>query len=92
MPPAMPCATFPRRMGAAGSGGTRSSRGGSRPFCLSGIFMELFDTQGRRPYLTAKERGAFVEAANNAEREVRTFCLVLVYTGCRISEALASHA
>ena len=32
---------------------------------------------------------AFVEAANNARREVRTFCLVLAYTGCRISEALA---
>jgi integrase len=37
----------------------------------------------------ARERGAFVEAANNAEREVRTFCLVLAYAGCRIPEALA---
>ena len=51
--------------------------------------MDLFDRQGRRLYLTAKERGAFVEAANGAPREARTFCLVLVYTGCRISEALA---
>ena len=51
--------------------------------------MVLVDPQGRRLYLTAEERAAFIEAANNAEREVRTFCLVLVYTGCRISEALA---
>jgi integrase len=51
--------------------------------------MELFDPQGRRLYLTAKERGAFVETASNAQREVRTFSLVLAYTGCRISEALA---
>jgi integrase len=51
--------------------------------------MELFDPQGRRLYLTAKERGAFVETASNAQREVRTFSLVLAYTGCRISAALA---
>ena len=51
--------------------------------------MELFDPLGRRLYLTAEEREAFVAAANNAGREVRTFCLVLAYTGCRISEALA---
>ena len=51
--------------------------------------MELFDPQGHRLYLTAKERGAFIETANNAGREVRAFCLVLAYTGCRISEALA---
>lgn len=30
--------------------------------------MELFDPQGRRVYLTAEERAAFIEAANNAER------------------------
>ncbi len=51
--------------------------------------MELFDTQGRRLYLTAEERTAFLEAAKAAPREVRTFCLVLAFTGCRISEALA---
>jgi integrase/recombinase XerD len=41
--------------------------------------MELFDPQGHRLYLIA----------NNAQREVRTFCLVRSSTGCRISEALA---
>ena len=51
--------------------------------------MELFDPQGRRLYLTAGERAAFLAAAKDAPREIRTFCLVLAYTGCRISEALA---
>ncbi len=51
--------------------------------------MELFDTQGRRLYLTAEERAAFLDAAKDADRYVRTFCLALHYTGCRISEALA---
>ena len=51
--------------------------------------MELFDTQGQRLYLTAAERAAFLSAAKDAALPVRTFCLVLHYTGCRISEALA---
>ncbi len=49
----------------------------------------MFDTQGRRLYLTGEERRAFLTAAKAAPREVRTFCLVLHYCGCRISEALA---
>ncbi len=51
--------------------------------------MELFDTKGRRLYLTAEERAAFLDAAKDADRHIQTFCLVLHYTGCRISEALA---
>ncbi len=51
--------------------------------------MELFDSQGHRLYLTKEERQKFLNAAKSAPREVRTFCLVLHYTGCRISEALA---
>lgn len=51
--------------------------------------MDLYDPQGRRLYLTGAERQAFLDAAKDAPREVRTFCLVLAYTGCRISEALA---
>ena len=50
---------------------------------------ELFDLNGARKYLTAEERTAFLAAAEKAPREVRTFCAVLTYTGCRISEALA---
>jgi integrase/recombinase XerD len=49
----------------------------------------LYDTQGQRLYLTAEERAAFLTAAAQAPRQVRTFCHVLHYTGCRISEALA---
>lgn len=50
---------------------------------------ELIDPQGRRLYLTGAERAAFLTAAAKAPREVRSFCEVLHFTGCRISEALA---
>lgn len=50
--------------------------------------IELFDSAGQRKYLTAEERSKFEVAAKEAEREVRTFCLILRNTGCRISEAL----
>ena len=50
--------------------------------------MELFDTQDRRLYLSCAERAAFLAVTANASRKVRTFCLVLYYTGCWISEAL----
>ena len=50
---------------------------------------ELFTIEGKRKYLTAEEQGRFIAAANTHERaEVRTLCLTLAYTGCRISEAL----
>jgi len=51
--------------------------------------VKLFNEQGQRKYLNAAEREAFKSAAEKQPREVRTFCLVLYYTGCRISEALA---
>lgn len=51
--------------------------------------MRIFDPKGQRLYLTESERNAFLKAANQATREVRTFCMVLAYTGCRISEVLA---
>ena len=50
--------------------------------------MQLYDDDGQRKYLTPGERDAFLKAAENAPREVRTFCGTLVHTGCRISEAL----
>jgi integrase len=49
---------------------------------------ELFDSKGNRKYLTQEERLRFEKAARAAERDVRTFCLTLLYTGCRISEGL----
>lgn len=49
----------------------------------------LYSPQGRRKYLTPPERLRFIAAALEHPRpEVRTLCLVLAYTGCRISEAL----
>ena len=51
--------------------------------------MQLYDNQGRRLYFTEDERKAFMTAARKASREVRSFCSILHYTGCRISEALA---
>jgi integrase/recombinase XerD len=53
---------------------------------------QLSDSQGRRKYFTDEERNAFLEASSRANREVRSFCGVLLYTGCRISEALALTA
>lgn len=49
---------------------------------------ELF-FRGERKYLNAEEIERFIQAAKQHEKaEYRTFCLVLCYTGCRISEAL----
>ena len=50
--------------------------------------MELYKKEGQRLYLNPKEREAFREAAEQASREIRTFCHVMLYTGCRISEVL----
>jgi integrase/recombinase XerD len=54
--------------------------------------MRLYDTQGRRLYLTSLEREAFQKVAEQAPREVRTYCHTLLYTGCRPSEALVLRA
>ena len=49
----------------------------------------LWDDQGSRLYLTADERAAFRAAARaNDDRSARTFCHLLLFTGCRISEGL----
>jgi integrase/recombinase XerD len=54
--------------------------------------MRLYDPQGHRLYLSSSEREAFRKAAEQAPREVRTYCHTLLYTGCRPSEALALTA
>lgn len=59
---------------------------------MSGETFQLYDHTGARKYLTGEERGSFLKAAESADRTVRTFCMVLAYTGCRISEALALSA
>lgn len=50
----------------------------------------LYTTAGKRKYLTQVERARFIATAKSFPRaEVRTLCLTLAYTGCRISEVLA---
>ena len=50
---------------------------------------QLFDRKGKRKYLTQQERALIEKAAQDFPREVRTLIGVLIFTGCRISEALA---
>lgn len=49
----------------------------------------LFDARGRRKYLNAEERERFVSAAAGFSPRIEALCLLLHFTGCRISEALA---
>ena len=48
----------------------------------------LFDEQGRRLFFNHEERAAFLKAADKAAGETRTFCGLLHYTGCNLTEAL----
>lgn len=50
--------------------------------------MQLYNAAGRRLYLTDVERAAFRSAVLAEPIEVRLFCLVVLETGCRLSEAL----
>ncbi len=49
---------------------------------------ELFDAGGNRKYLSQAERDAFMLAAGHAPRDLRTFCALLHYSGCRLTKAL----
>jgi integrase/recombinase XerD len=50
----------------------------------------LHTHHGLRKYVSPDERRRFLAAAMRCPRpELRTLCLVLAYTGCRISEALS---
>jgi integrase len=51
--------------------------------------LSLFGQSGNRKYLNAAERQRFIEAAQCAPLKVRLFCLVLRWSGGRISEVLA---
>src|ERR1700760_1861124 len=51
--------------------------------------MALHTTDAARKYLTQGERDAFLRAAEQTDRDVRTLCMTLAYAGCRLSEALA---
>ena len=62
---------------------------GSRKAPAPSTGMTLYAADGARKYLTAGERDAFLKAAERVDRENRTFCMTLAYSGCRLSEALA---
>lgn len=49
----------------------------------------IYDREGNRKYLTIAERSAFLRATQIMPAQVRTFCLVLAYSGGRLSEVLA---
>ena len=49
----------------------------------------LFGQSGNRKYLNADERRRFAQASERMPSEVRLFCLLLRWSGARISEALA---
>lgn len=51
--------------------------------------MSLYSLRGERKYLTSNERQRFMTVAAAMPEAERLFCLTLVWTGCRISEALA---
>lgn len=50
--------------------------------------MRLFDGGGNRLYLTNNEIKLLLNTAKNQRPNIRTLAETLVYTGCRISEAL----
>jgi integrase len=52
----------------------------------------LYGSAGGRKYLNAAERQRFIESAQRAPPMVRLFCLVLRWSGGRISEVLALTA
>jgi integrase len=58
----------------------------------AGAGMSLYGPTGGRKYLNAAERRRFINAANRADPETRLFCLVLGWSGGRISEVLALTA
>lgn len=50
----------------------------------------LYTSKQERKYINTFERQRFIEAAQKSDPLTKTLCLTLMYTGCRISEALAS--
>ena len=55
--------------------------------------ISLFDTSGQRLYLNASERQQLEQACRNADDPLAsTFGLILLNTGCRLSEAVALTA
>lgn len=49
----------------------------------------VFNRYGQRKYLTSSEVDSFVKSAKGTSIEVQSFCWMLAFSGCRISEALS---
>jgi len=56
---------------------------------LADTITSLYGPSSERKYLNAAERRRFIKAAQRAPPDVRTFCLLLNWSGGRISEVLA---
>jgi len=54
--------------------------------------MRIFDTEGNRLYLTSSEVEQFLKLAKEQDPKLRTLAETMVFTGCRISEALQLSA
>lgn len=53
------------------------------------VAVSLHTQAGARKYLDESERGRLIAVAQSATPALRALCLTLVFTGCRISEALS---
>lgn len=51
--------------------------------------MQLYDHDGQRLYINQEERKRLLATSLKAKPHVRTLCCTLIYTGCRLSEALS---
>ena len=51
--------------------------------------LSLYSNTGERKYINADERRRFLNAAEKFDPRTQALCMVLVYSGCRLSEALA---
>ena len=49
--------------------------------------MRLYNAANRRLYINASERERFLKATNTQPLQIKTLALILLYTGCRLSEA-----
>ncbi len=57
-----------------------------KPFKNPGF--SLYTKDGQPKYLNQSERQRFIECADQCERSIRLLCLTLLFSGCRLSEAL----
>ncbi len=61
----------------------------NHPAAAHSIALSLHTCAGARKYLNEAERQSFISLSRTAPLPLRSLCLTLAYTGCRVSEALA---